>query len=117
MVRSCMFVVDWNDWVIIAKFMKEAAMQVVELIWQDLRYAARLITQRPAYALGIIFTLALVTGASTAIFSTLYELAFHRLPYPEPGRLVAIWESNRATGADHTTVTEGAFPILANEGR
>jgi len=92
-------------------------MQIAELIWRDLRYAGRLITQRPTYALGIIFTLALVTGASTAIFSTLYELALHRLPYPDPGRLVAIWESNRETGADHTTVAEGAFPILANVGR
>ena len=69
--------------------------------------------RRPAFAVGMVSTLALVIGASTAIFSTLYGVVLRPLPYRDPGRLVAISESDRATGSTDLEVTEGVFPILA----
>jgi putative ABC transport system permease protein len=75
------------------------------------------LARRPAFAAGIVSTLALVIGASTAIFSTLYGVVLRPLPYPDPGRLVAISESDHAIGAANTLVTDGAVPILIQDSR
>jgi predicted permease len=55
-----------------------------------LRSAIRSLAASPAPALTIILTLALGTGANTAIFSIVNSLLLRTLPVPEPGRLVTI---------------------------
>lgn len=57
-----------------------------------LRHAARSLTRRPAFSVTAILLLALGIGANTAIFSLVEGVLFGRLPWPEPGRLVAAWE-------------------------
>lgn len=64
-------------------------------ISQDLHYAARGIVRAPGFSATVILTLALGIGAATAIFSVVYGVLLRPLPYPEPGRLTAIWEVNR----------------------
>jgi putative ABC transport system permease protein len=59
---------------------------------QDLRFALRTWKQRPAFALMAVLTLALGTGAAVAVFSIVDGALLHRLPYRDPGRLVAVWD-------------------------
>jgi len=63
---------------------------------QDLRFALRQITARPAFTLLVVFTLAVAIGPNVAIFSTFKAVVMDPLPYPEPERLVHIWETDVA---------------------
>ena len=70
----------------------------MQSVMQDLRYAFTLITRAPAFAAVIVGTLALAIGANTAIFSVVYALLLRPLPYPEPERLVVVWQDMTARG-------------------
>src|ERR1035441_2578538 len=59
---------------------------------RDLRYAFHTLRASPAYALMCICILALGIGANAAIFSVLDSVVLNALPYPDPSRLVFIWE-------------------------
>ncbi len=100
---------------------KEAVRDVraffLDSLRQDLRFAVRSLRRSPAFALVAILTLALVIGASTAIFSALYGLVFRRLPYADPGRLVMLWDYNLKSGAEHLPMMESAFPTFEREAR
>jgi putative ABC transport system permease protein len=61
----------------------------------DLRYAARWLRNNPGFAAASIITLALGLGASTAIFSAVNPILFKPLPYPNPSRVMMIWETRR----------------------
>src|SRR2546421_1054491 len=58
----------------------------------DVRYAARNLAARPAFALASILSLALGIGACTAIFSIVDAVLQRPLPYAEPARVVALKE-------------------------
>jgi len=60
----------------------------------DLFVAARQIARRPGFALIVVITLAVGIGPNVAIFSVVKALLFKPLPYPEPDRLVQIWETD-----------------------
>lgn len=59
----------------------------------DLRFALRQLSRRPGFTLLVVLTLAVGIGANVAIFSVMKGLILRSLPYPEPDRVVAIWET------------------------
>ncbi len=66
----------------------------------DLRHAIRVLVKNPTATAVAVFTLALAVGATTAIFSVVYGVLLRPLPYPAPGRLMAVWEvTHRGTYA------------------
>ena len=58
---------------------------------QDLRYACRILTRNPGFAIAVVLTLALAIGANTAIFSAVHGVLIRPLPYPDADRLVRIY--------------------------
>jgi putative ABC transport system permease protein len=59
-------------------------------IWQDLRFAARLQLKNPTFALVAVLTLALGTGANTAIFQLVNAIRMRTLPVERPAELMSI---------------------------
>ena len=72
--------------------------RVIEMFAHDVRYAVRLLVKSPGFTTAAIVTLALGIGANAAIFSLVDAVMFRPLPYPDPHRLVSIWEVMQPTG-------------------
>src|SRR6266542_1786927 len=66
-------------------------VRLLEEVWQDLRYGARMLLKKPGFTLIAVFTLALGIGVNTTIFSFTNALLLRPLPgIAEPERLVQI---------------------------
>jgi hypothetical protein len=65
----------------------------------DIRLAVRSLLKNPGFTAVAVLTIALGLGANTAIFSFLDGVLLKPLAYPEPERLVQVWESLRADSA------------------
>jgi putative ABC transport system permease protein len=74
----------------------------LEDLWQDFRYGARTLRQRPGFTAVGAVTLALGIGASTAIFSAVNPILFETLPYPNAGRIMMIWDVFQSARSDVT---------------
>src|SRR5262249_3047442 len=93
----------------------------VETAWHDLRYALRQLRKNPGFAATAIVILALGIGATTAIFSAVNPILFASLPYPQPKRIVRVYERTSQGGrqlpnfADYTGIVERSrsFEALA----
>jgi predicted permease len=62
----------------------------LEDLWQDFRYALRMVRQQPGFSVVAILTLALGVGASTVMFTVVNGVLVRPLPYPQPDKLVAV---------------------------
>jgi putative ABC transport system permease protein len=80
---------------------------LVENLWQDLRYGCRTLARNPGFTAVAVVSLALGIGGNTAMFSIVNGVLLQPLPYPAPERLV------RVTGY----YPKGAIEVLRQESR
>ena len=63
-----------------------------EILKQDVRYTARTLNRARGFTLTAILIVALGVGANTAAFSVTDFVLLRPLPFPDPDRLVTLWQ-------------------------
>ncbi len=82
-------------------------LNMLDSLWQDVRYASRMLRRQPGFTAAAVITLALGIGANTAVFSLVDGILFAPLPYAAPERLVSV----------EATYPNGAFAAMRDEVR
>jgi predicted permease len=82
----------------------------LERLWQDLRYAFRMLRKSPGFTAVAVLTLALGIGANIAILAVMKAVLWPNLPYPRPGQLVDAYNRNLKASWDYAEMV--SIPLL-----
>jgi predicted permease len=73
-------------------------IEMIEMLLQDLRYAARRLLQKPGFTAVAVLALALGIGGNTAIFSLVNSILLRQLPFRQPEQLVWVFSRRPDSG-------------------
>ena len=77
----------------------------------------RRLARAPMFTVITLITLAIGIGANTAIFSVLNGVLLKPLPYPDPDRLVGVWETAHLQGMQEVNASPATYFTFREESR
>ena len=81
---------------------------MIEDSLRDVRHGVRMLRRSPGFTAAALLTLALGIGATSAVFSVVRTVMLEPLPYRDPDRIVAVWETNRG-GTSRNVIAPANF--------
>ena len=84
---------------------------------RDVAHAVRLLITRRSYTALVVLTLGIGVGACTAVFSLFNSILLGPLPYPNPERLVLLWECDAEDRSRQFIVSAPNYRDWVNETR
>ncbi len=88
----------------------------METLWQDLKYAARMLAAKRGFTLVVVLTLALGIGANTAIFSVVNAVLMRPLPFRDGDQMVRIY-STRDNSPPYISLRPRTFLAIQEQGK
>lgn len=105
-------------------------------IWQDLKYATRILARSPAFTVVAVLSLALGIGAVTSVYTIISAVLIHTVPYADPERIVSVrnthlrhegwssvsypqfldWQEQSDVFEQLTVVSDGSLDLSGPEG-
>ena len=82
---------------------------LLEAVFRDLRFGARLLGRNRGFTAAAVVLLALGIGANTAVFSVVHAVLLRSLPYGQPDRIVALYEKRPREGELRNSVSAPDF--------
>ena len=82
---------------------------MLDLFFKDLRFAIRQLHQRPGFTSIAVLVLALGLGANASILTLVNAVLLKRLSFPEPDRLIALFERDAVPGGAYNFVAPGNY--------
>jgi hypothetical protein len=86
-------------------------VRILEELWQDLRYGARMLMKQPGVTSTAVLTLALGIGLNVALFSVINAVILRSLPYREARQLVQLWQHDQRKGLLEASVSNADLLI------
>ena len=71
----------------------------------DLHFSLRMLRKSPAFTALSVAALALGIGATTSVYSVVHSVLLRSLSFPQPERLVMVWETQPKTGKPNVVQT------------
>lgn len=85
----------------------------MEGLWQDLRYAVRLLKRTPQNTLIAVTILALGIGANTTVFSAVNHVLLRPLPFTDADRLIRVRDAVAGANGQLRAVNMASRNVLA----